>query len=283
MNRLKVLIRPNLKRENTVQVLHEVVLKLTEFGAVPMLKQADMATCEVSNCITGDAEELLAECDVLLCIGGDGTVLVCAQDAIRADKPLIGVNGGRVGFLTQIEKSELGLLERLARREYKVQGRMLIEVLVKSDGEEHSYTALNEVVMRCEDANRILTFSVSESERLLLRQRADGVIFATPTGSTAYSLSAGGPIVSPDLPVVVLTSICPHGTFRRSLVLPPDGIYTVTEEGGQSTGFIVSVDGVNRGCYHKAEIIRSQREIKMIDLGCRDFYRNLSIKLKSSY
>ena len=282
MNGLKVLIRPNFKRQNTASVLHEAIEKLKAFGAVPMLGQADLQVCGM-DCITGDSEQLLHDCDVLMTVGGDGTVLNAAPDAIRADKPLIGINSGHIGFLTQLELSELNLLERLARREYKVQGRMLIEAVVVSDhGEKRSYIALNDIVMRCEDANRILTFSVSAGGRQILRQRADGVIFATPTGSTAYSLSAGGPVVSPDLSAMVLTPICPHGTFRCSLVLPPDAVYTVAEEGERTPGFKLATDGTHHGCYYKAQIMRSQREIKLIDLQYRDFYQNLNIKLIGS-
>jgi len=283
MNALKVLLKPNFERDNTARVLREVAGELEKFGAMPMLEQSDLEASGISNCTAGTAQELLEACDVNMKVGGDGTVLAAAADAMRADKPLNGVNSGRVGFLTQLESSELGLLERLARREYKVQGRMLIEAVVEIEGERRSHTALNDVVVRCEDANRILTFSVLAGGRPLLRQRADGVIFATPTGSTAYSLSAGGPVVLPDVPAMVLTPICPHGTFRCSLVLAPDGVYTVTEEGGREQGFMLSVDGTHYGCYHKIEIIRSKREIKIIDLGCREFYRNLSEKLGNNH
>jgi NAD+ kinase len=173
------------------------------------------------------------------------------------------------------------MLEKLARRKYKIKNRMLLEAVVKADGEEHSFTALNDVVVRCEDANQVLSFNVQKYSKLIINRRADGIIFSTPIGSTAYSLSAGGPIVSPSLPAIILTPICPHGTFRPSLVLPPDGVYTVTVTDRDKPGFIVSVDGRRHGCYQKVGIMRSQREVKLIDLGFRDFYRNLNDKLST--
>jgi NAD+ kinase len=279
---MKILLKPNLERRNTADVLREIVTRLVGFGAVPMLAEPDLAALgDAPGCVAGDGEALLADCDVLMSVGGDGTMLAEAVDAIRADKPIIGINSGHVGFMAQLEPSELDELERLVNGRYKIRNRMLIDAIVESDGKRQSFTALNDVVMRCEDANRILTFNVHKYKKLVLNQRADGIIFATPTGSTAYSLSAGGPVVSPNLPALLLTPICPHGTFRCSLVLTPTGTYTVTEAGEDKPGFMVSVDGRHHGCYHKVEIMRSQREIKFIDLEYRDFYRNLSEKLRS--
>ncbi|MCL2069228.1 MAG: NAD(+)/NADH kinase [Oscillospiraceae bacterium] len=264
-------------------MLRATVETLVSFGMIPMLSKQDHARLgEISGCVSGDEAILLRDCDILMSVGGDGTMLNAAGDAIRVDKPLIGVNSGHVGFLAQVEPSELHELGRLMKGRYRIRKRMLIDAVVEKEGERRSFTALNDVVMRCENANRILTFNVhKDRNKLVLSQRADGIIFSTPTGSTAYSLSAGGPVVSPNLPAMLLTPICPHGTFRCSLVLTPTGTYTVTEAGEEKPGFMVSVDGCHHGCYHKVNIVRSQREIKFIDLGFRDFYKNLSEKLTS--
>ena len=281
MNHISVLIRPNLMRRNTTQVLLQIIKKLRDFNIVPMLSSED-AQCleECVDCVIADDAKLLADCNIIMTVGGDGTVLRAVRDAVNTDKPLIGVNAGNVGFLTQIESSELELLERLAKSEYTVSGRMLLETEFQTDKGTTTAIALNDIVMRREDVNHTLSMSVHQGERLVLRQRADGIIFATPTGSTAYSLSAGGPVVFPDMNVCLLTPICSHGTFRCSLVLPPDETYTVTETGvHEKTGFAVSADGYFLGVCNKVEIRRSQKQVKLIDLGCRSFYQNMNDKL----
>jgi NAD+ kinase len=282
MGQLKILLRPNFERENTAQVLREAITGLLGLGAAPMLSGRDAAAlggADTRGCIVGGDDSLLAACDILMAVGGDGTVLRAAGDAIRAGKPLVGVNTGRVGFLTQLEPGELDLLSQLVAGDYKLYEPMLLEALVTEEGRQASYTALNDIVIRREDTNRILTIDVHDGESLVMRQRADGIIFATPTGSTAYSLSAGGPVVSPELSAVILTPICPYGISGASLVLPPGHTYTVTEQGGQHCGFTLAVDGQHYGCHHRIEITRSPCGIRLIDLGHRGFYDNMNGKL----
>ena len=281
MNHKNVLIRPNLMRRNTSQVLSQIIQKLREIEITPMISSSDShALDESACCVVDDDSSLLEACDIIMTIGGDGTVLRAVHDAIKTDKPLIGVNAGRVGFLTQLESSELELLERLARDDYTVSGRMLLEAEFETKQGIITAVALNDIVMRREDTNHILSMNVHQGEQLVLTQRADGIIFATPTGSTAYSLSAGGPVVFPDMDACLLTPICSQGTFRCSLVLPPDRTYTVTETGMyELKGFAVSADGCFLGVCNKVEIRRSQKQIKLIDLGYRSFYQNLNDKL----
>lgn len=280
MNVKSVLLRPNFERKNTFSVLSKTVALLKDIGLVPMLSEesAKIAGNDF-GCFVREYHQLLKTCDIVLSVGGDGTMLRAAHDAIVWNKPIIGVNSGTVGFLTQLEPNEIGFLSKLARGEYKVSGRMLLEARITENGQTSSHIAVNDIVIRREDTNQILSVDVHNDNRPIFSQRADGIIFATPTGSTAYSLSAGGPVVSPEMSVIVLSPICPHGTFRASLVLPPEKRYEVTETSGKDCGFIISVDGRLLGHHNTVTISKSEKQVKFIDIGNRDFYENLNQKL----
>ena len=281
MNKVSVLLRPNIARPNTVQVTLKLIKKLSELGMTPMLSDSAAKNFDgPKGCVIDNYDALLEACDIIMTVGGDGTVLRAVRDAVATNKPLIGVNAGNVGFLTQLESSELEHLQILASGGYTISSRMLLEARFETANGETTAIALNDIVMRREDINRTLSMSVHQGERLVLRQRADGVIFATPTGSTAYSLSAGGPVVFPDMNACLLTPICSHGTFRCSLVLPPDETYTVTETGiYEQNGFAVSADGRFLGVGKMVEVRRSQKQLRLIDLGHRGFYQKLNDKL----
>lgn len=281
---MKVFLRPNFQRLGATEGTLQVAEELKKLDIVPLLEVDDwLSLGSPSGFETGPLQEMLTNCDMLLAVGGDGTVLHEAGLAMEADKPIFGVNAGRIGFLTQLELSELSHLEQLVKGEYVLSRRMLLEALIERNGEEYAYPALNDIVLRREDTNHILDVSVFHRQGLILRQRADGLIFATPTGSTAYSLAAGGPVVSPDMEAVLLTPICPHNTFRCSLVLPADQLYEAREDHRhEKSGFTVSVDGniiCESGECNRVRVRKSGKSLLMVDLGLRDFYRNLNDKL----
>lgn len=282
---MKILLRPNFHRPHTYQGTKDVLDKLRSLGLTPLLTCEDAEQLEdTSHCRTGELETLLEQCDFLMPIGGDGTVLSEVNHAVSAGKPLIGINAGRVGFLTQLELGELESLELLAKGEYTLSQRMLIEVIIEKTDQINIYHGLNDIVLRRPgDDSSILDLSVKRKNKLILRQRADGMIFSTPTGSTAYSLSAGGPVVDPEMEAIILTAICPHSAFSRSIVLDSNGTYQALEDHNHDKwGFSVTVDGYWLGNVEKGEqvsIRKSPSSIHLVDLGIRDFYKNLNDKL----
>lgn len=292
---MKIFIRPNFLRKQSIQGTRGIVKALVDCGLTPLLSIEDyqklqqlgmnLASYEI---ITGSAPELLKACDVILPVGGDGTVLHEALFALEENKAVLGINAGRLGFLSQLELSELSYLSRLDTGEYTISERMLLEVEINQKNNDlQTFTAINDVVVSRGEINQILDVSVfdKQKERLILRQRADGIIFATPTGSTAYSYSAGGPVTSPEMDAILLTPIAPHTPFRSGLVLPSGAEYYVKEvHPHEKTGFGVSVDGTLVTTVEpneKADIIirKSQQSLKFIDLGLRDFYTNLNDKM----
>ena len=173
-----------------------------------------------------EVENLEGSPDVVVALGGDGTILRAAQDAWAADVPLLGVNLGNLGFLSTINLDRLdGVLDGIAAGAYRVERRMMLEARAFSGGdgsrgvEVARVMALNEIVLERERLSRVVTIRVLVGQEVVANYIADGFIVSTPTGSTAYSLSAGGPVVEPEVQAMVLTSVCAHAPLWRSIVV----------------------------------------------------------------
>lgn len=287
---MRIFIKPNLNKSasrscanTTAEILFEIAKRRGKTVEV-MFPESDREYLDMREGVTfGPEGELIERCDIVMPIGGDGTIMRAAPSAAMAGKPVLGVNAGHLGFLAQAELHELHEVERLFTGEYGILERMMLEARVENNGETAVYTALNDVVARHGDADRIVSIEVRQGEKLIASHRADGMIFSTPTGSTAYSMSAGGPIVSPELSVILMTAICPHSAFNSSLVLSDEPEYTLRETYSSGAGGIyVSVDGVRvnklreGGC---VTVKKSGTAVKFIDLGLRDFFGNLNKKL----
>lgn len=284
---MKILLRPYLKKDIGGVCTLSIIRELLKLGAVPMLERATAEQLEnlPEGCALGEYGSLLQDCDVLMPVGGDGTLMRAACNAVWAEKPIIGVNAGRVGFLTQLEACETEKLHLLVEGRYSVTERMLLEGAIGGGPEAQSFIALNDIVVSRGSAEGIADVEVHQKDgRLITRQRGDGLIIATPTGSTAYSLSAGGPVVDPELELFLLTAICPHATFRCALVLPSTKEYTVREHVvNRETGLYVSADGrrvAKISSPQELTVRKFQKCLRFIDLGVHGFYDNLSEKLR---
>ena len=179
--------------------------------------------------ITVDIETIAKECDLAVVIGGDGTLLHAAREMVNADVPLIGVNRGRLGFLVDVSPEDgLHELSDIIDGDYQQEERLMLNCWLTRHGEIiHQALAFNDMVMRTKNVLQIIEFEISINGSFVLSQRADGVIVASPSGSTAYSLSSGGPIVNPNLPAVVVQPICPHTLSSRPLVVNADSEISV--------------------------------------------------------
>lgn len=167
-----------------------------------------------------------AQTDFVVSVGGDGTMLAAAAQALEFDKPIIGVNVGHVGYLAEIPRDGVAsAMRRIANGEFRISLRSTL-VATLENGDRH--TSLNDFVIEKEVSQRVIHIEVAIDGNPFARYRADGLILATATGSTAYSLSAGGPVVDPELDVVLLTPVAAHSAFTRPLVLSRDAIVTVT-------------------------------------------------------
>ncbi|MEL7537521.1 MAG: NAD(+) kinase [Pseudomonadota bacterium] len=229
-------------------------------------------------------EQLVNEVDLLIAIGGDGTLLSIAAHAVRADKPLLGINRGRLGFLTDVSPTEMQTkLNAVLGGEFSTSQRSLLAARIcTANGRELTATALNDVVLTREHAGRMLDFATYVDDRFVNAHAGDGLIAATPTGSTAYALSCGGPIVQPDLDAIVLVPICPHTLSDRPIVLPGrSSIRVVAQERGGTPGEI-HCDGQLLGPLGAGDeliISTSDRQLTLVHPPKYDYYELLRSKL----
>jgi NAD+ kinase len=226
-------------------------------------------------------DHLARECDVLLVFGGDGTMLRVARDLAGIPVPLLGINAGHLGFLTAVQSGQLGeALDHLTSGRFETEERALLEAQVQRGAERSILTALNDFVLSRGLASRLIELEVTVDRELLTRYRCDGFIACSPTGSTAYSLAAGGAIVSPDAEVMTLTPICPHTLSIRPLVVDLDSVVSVRL---LSTRLIATLaaDGQQQtdlGAGDTVTIRRSQRSIRLVRLPGTSFFATLRRK-----
>ena len=233
----------------------------------------------------GEVAELTADgaCDLIVVLGGDGTLLAVARRH-AGGPPILGVNLGRLGFLTEIPREELypTLVEVLAGN-FESEPRSLFEVtLERADGRSQTYLALNDAVIAKTALSRIIELELTVDGRPVSRYRADGLVVSTPTGSTAYNLSAGGPILHPLLPVAVLTPICPHTLTLRPIVVPDASVIEVTLRTPRESVYL-TVDGQEGDTLAHGDRVRIRRhgaQVRLVRAGApRSIYEGLRSKL----
>ncbi len=279
---MRILICSNLKKEKTLSVLPEAVRVINDCGMTAVMPESAAAFFSDSRVVYAAEPVLLDDIDVLLTIGGDGTILKWAKKAALADKPLLGINTGRLGFMTSLEPEELEMLARLKSGEYSVSRRMLMEAEIISEKNVKSYLALNDIVLAKDSYSKLPEFSVCSNGFVVSRIRADGLILSTPTGSTAYALSAGGPIIEPDAECMELTPLCAHTLMNRPMIFSGNDKLTVSYTGYEGSAVKVSVDG-DSGIYlgenDRIEISKSSVTFRLIDINGSSFYDALNNKL----
>lgn len=212
--------------------------------------------------------------DIAIAIGGDGTILECAKHIIGSDTKLLGINTGHLGFMASVEIDQLNELKRLITEDYDVIPRMLLKVST-SDGQ--SFEALNDVSI-VREYSRIFDFSVKLNDFSMGNYRADGIIFSTPTGSTAYSLSAGGSIIEPDVKCIEMVLISPHLLGVRPMIFSPEKKLTFSHSCSENDIFF-SVDGnppirITSGVEMLVE--KSKNQLNIIDIMSNTFYKKLN-------
>ncbi len=219
---------------------------------------------------------------MVVCFGGDGTILHMAKAATRHGVPILGVNMGTLGFMAELESSELSLLQKLTSGEYTLDERMMLDVTVHRDRDIIFHDiCLNDVVVTKGAVARVVHLNVKCDEVQAMECNGDGVIFATPTGSTAYNLSAGGPVVEPEAANILITPICAHNMVSRSIVASDKRVLTVGLVKNTRRSAYLSVDGgkalrINAG--DVATIKKSMLTTKLVRIKDRSFYDVISQK-----
>lgn len=280
---MKAALYPNFQKPNALRCAREACDVL--------------ASCGVEVSVSGDFRKDFADkphvsfedigraaetADVVLAIGGDGTILRCAKLLIGTDTKLLGINTGTLGFMAGLEADQLDKLSLLTTGEYEISKRMTLDVSFRSkDGEIITATALNEISARS-GSFRICDFEVCSDDYLVGRYRADGVLFSTPSGSTAYALSAGGPVIEPDLECIEMTLICPHSLFSRTTLFSSGRRLRMTDTTSREDCMVINVDGehfASIGENESVEICRGKNDIGFINLIGNSFHESLCRKL----
>lgn len=218
--------------------------------------------------------------DLVVSLGGDGTTLKAAQLAHAADAPLLGINLGRLGYLTEVESGhERDAVDAVLDGAYEVEQRMMLAC--RASEPESSYVGLNEVLVERSTRHRLVRLEVRIGGERLAAFNSDGVIVATPTGSTAYALSAGGPIVSPRAECMVVVPVSAHMMFARPFVLAPDEIVEITVDGGEQEASLAldGAIGCDLGPGSTVQVQRHPRALKLVRLGGPGFLERLRTKL----
>jgi NAD+ kinase len=232
-----------------------------------------------------DVRQLGGGSDLLLVFGGDGTILRVAREVTRSRTPILGINTGGLGFLTAASSDELATaLEGLWQGAFLVESRRLIEATRHSAGRQVRQVALNDFVISRSSVTRLIELEVAVDGTVLTTYRCDGLIVSSPTGSTAYSLAAGGAVVSPDAEVITLTPICPHTLSNRSVIV---SLYSVLRVKVLSSRVdtVLSADGQTHSLLATGEVItirRSRHTVRLVRLAGTSFFDTLRRKLKWS-
>jgi len=272
----------NMEKKQAGKLAREIIDWLESRGCRVFLK-TDVAVALGNIELGVDFDQLVRKAECLLVLGGDGTLLSYARVAAPAGIPILGVNMGRLGFLTELEKPDVfSALEDLLEGRYKVEKRMMLEAEVLREKKvAFLATGLNDAVVTKGAFARIVTLSTYVDDMFMGTFRADGIIVASPTGSTAYSLSAGGPLIVPELELMVMTPICPHTLSARPTVIPPDS--TVRLEIISKQEVMLTMDGQHGfklQQYDKILIRKSPYSAKFIRINNRNFYKIIREKLE---
>ncbi len=280
---MKVGILVNLHKPGSLPTLHTLRKALQARGCEVILEEDSAKLAAEDGGVP--AASFGEHVDIAAVLGGDGTMLHALSKLGNFEKPVAGINIGTLGFLTSCTDNELDLFAAaLAGGRYSTCVRTLLDATVHRHGKrpEH-FIALNEVTLARGDTGRLVSLSARVNGELLNDYRADGLIIATPTGSTAYSLSAGGPLIAPGAGVFVITPICPHSLSQRSLVLPDSATVELSSQDRDGNSMLFTVDGrdstrIETGDW--IEVKKATRSFHLLRLDGRSFYEALRQKLR---
>ncbi len=278
---MKIALMPNLTRVEALSVTYGICESLDKLGAEYFFAPEYKADFSSTKAVFMPEEEALPECDAVIAVGGDGSIIHAAKTAVGYQKPVLGVNAGRLAFMAGLEDNELHLLSRLIEGDYTLDKRLMLKAnVMKGDEIISTDYCVNDCLITNEEKQRMSEIDVSLAGSRFNSYLCDGVLVATPTGSTAYSLSAGGPIVDPELESILMTPICPHSLMGRSLAFRPDAVIGVSS--ADDVALCLSADGtqpqiVEPGC--RVEISRAEFTANFIRIKSENFIDILYRKL----
>ena len=274
----------NLDKKIVWQIVPQFLAILQKKGVDAIVADDIYANLPVSDLVRASCEKskLGARCDIVIAFGGDGTMLATARDVGRSGVPILGVNVGRFGFLAEISIDELySKIDDLIAGNYEVESRMALEAVLSTAKRKRQYYAFNDVVLDKGGVPRTIFIETYIDDEYLNTYNADGIIVSTPTGSTAYSLSAGGPLLSPDMNSLLITPICPHSLSQRPLAIKEDKVIKI-KAWSESGRMLFSADGQKVAVVATGDIIevrKSPDPVRLVKCSGKSFYQVLRTKL----
>ncbi len=280
----KIGIIPNIEKDLNLFYTKKVVKTITDLGACAIVSS------DVSKLIGIDCEEnfddkkVIENSDLIICLGGDGSFLKVARKVYKFNLPILGINLGSLGFLAEVDKYEIdSAMARIIAGDFSIEERMMLDVSVKDkDKTIYSDIALNDIVISRGALSRIVHLKTYINDEFVDTFPGDGLIVSSPTGSTAYSLSAGGPIVEPNIDLMIITPICPHILYSRSFLAEGRSIIKVLISDGSCCDAMVTADGQIGFPVHGDNVIeikKSDESVKMIQLKKKNFFNILRNKI----
>ena len=276
----KIVIIPNQNKEGALDVMCKIASIISQNGAEAFVDNRYLKYC--SGYATGYSE-FIYDCDLIVVIGGDGSVIDASVQAVECGVPILGVNLGNLGYLAEIEPESLDSLNKLFTGEYSIEDKMLLTAKKKNQEKEMiaSRHAVNDVIISHESYLGVAEFMLITDGEETVKYRADGIIFSTPAGSTAYSLSAGGPVVDHGINSILATPICPHSFFNRSIIFNENSKLTVKNTG--KSQLKISIDGRLFETLENGEecvITKSEKSLKMLAFNANNMFSTLFSKMK---
>ena len=272
-------ILPNLDKRGVPDVMERMLSILNENNIQPYLPEQISYLGYESI----PEEEFYKKADVIITVGGDGTIIRYAKTAAKYGIPVLGINAGRLGFLANIEANQLSLLSKLKTGDYEIEKRMILDIkLVENEQEMANFTAVNDAVISSGFMSRLIDIQ-AYIDHEPINYRADGLIISTPTGSTAYSMSAGGPIIDPAINNIIITPICSHSLSAKPIILSGDTTVKFKAFSMKKSDVYLLIDGrrsYNIKPFTEICVSKSQDNISLIKLTKRSFYKTLSEKFK---
>lgn len=275
---------PNWQKENSALVVERICDFFKQRNILLLTADSRQTDYQAAGSLAERLESWRGRVEIMIVVGGDGTILRAARDLAHWDVPILGINVGHKGFLAEIEVEQMDrYLQYIVTGQYQFLERMMLEATVQREGRVLGrFIALNDIVISRGPFSRILTLNTFINEDFLESYSGDGVIVATPTGSTGYSLSAGGPIVNPSLELIVITPICPHSLNNRAVIVTV-GEQILMGVDSRQAQVVLTADGqVGFALEDGDEIVvkKSEQKVKLVHFGDNSFYRLLHQKLK---
>lgn len=284
----KIILTPNPYRDKNFETVRQAVAVLKAAGMEPKIClpfEVDRSYELPKDLHFSRLDKELPSAAAVVCFGGDGTILHMAKAATRHGVPILGANIGTMGFMAELESTELSLLSRLAEDNYTLDKRMMLDVTVHRGRDIIFHEiGLNDAVITKGAIARVVHLTVKCDGVEAMECSGDGIIIATPTGSTAYSLSAGGPIVEPEAQNILITPICPHDMLSRCIVASQNRVVTVSMTLNPHKNAYLSVDGGRAQKLNMGDVVtvkRSNLTTKLIRLKDRSFYDVVNAKFKN--